>query len=101
MSSYLDMLNASAQEKKSGCPHSDVRFCPLYIAAHEAGDLGCDDGKLEGWNGCAVTRALDYGQAIAALWRVKPQLVSDAAFLENAETVKQQRVRNMRAAGLH
>jgi hypothetical protein len=82
------------------CPHSEVRFCPLYIAAHESGGFSCDDGKL-GEGGCAVTRGLDYGHVLASLWRIKPQLISEAAFLENAEASRQQCARNMRLAGLH
>lgn len=101
MSSYFDMLNASAEEKISGCPHADIRFCPLYHASHTAEGGGCDDGKLDGGNGCAVTRGLDYGHAVAALWQANPQLVAEAAFLENEENARQQRARNMRAAGLH
>jgi hypothetical protein len=81
------------------CPHSDVQFCPLYIAAHEAGCFSCDDGKLE--DGCAVTRGLDYGRTLAVLWRAKPDLVAEAADRENAENARQQRARNMKAAGLH
>jgi hypothetical protein len=81
------------------CPHSDISFCPLYIAAHEAGGFSCDDGKLE--DGCAVIRGLDYGKTLAALWRVKPDLVAEAAAMENEEMARQQRARNMKAAGLH
>lgn len=82
------------------CPHEDIRFCPLYHASHTAQGLGCDDGKL-GHGSCGVSRALDYGALLAALITVSPQMVALCAFQENAEMSKQQRDRNMKAAGLH
>lgn len=82
-----------------GCPHKDIRFCPLYIAAHE-GALGCDDGEL-GHGSCAASRELDYNQAIATLLADRPRLVAECRFQEEAAERQAQRLRNMKAAGLH
>lgn len=99
MTTLLSMPEPSEVTKK--CPHADIRFCPLYHASHTAWGLGCDDGKATGWDGCGVSRALDYGTLLAALIGVSPQMVALCAFQENAETSKQQRDRNLKAAGLH
>ena len=85
----------------TGCPHPDIRFCPLYIAAHIAdeGYHGCDDGRLDE-GGCAVDRTMNYAEAVERLRIVDPRLVATLAFLEEAEEARQQRNRNMRAAGI-
>lgn len=82
------------------CPHPNIAYCPLYHAAHEVGGLGCDDGKL-GNGSCAVDRGADYGQMVSALWKARPELISEAAEAESLAMKRQQRERNMRAAGLH
>lgn len=53
------------------CPHADVQFCPLYLAAHGAIGIGCDDGNLD-QGGCAVDREMDY---FKELGRLNPKLV--------------------------
>lgn len=80
-----------------GCPHTDIRFCPLYLAAHDCQGLGCDDGRL-GEGGCAVDRGLNYATAVA---RLCPREVAQAAWRASAEEHRAQIARNMRAAGLH
>jgi hypothetical protein len=82
------------------CPHQQIAYCPLYVAAHEAGGFGCDDGKLD-HGSCAVDRGMDYGKAVARLWQAKPDLVKECAEGESAAMACEQRQRNMRAAGLH
>lgn len=84
------------------CPHADIRFCPLYLALHDAElvGLGCDDGRLGGLEGCAVARGLDYAPAVERLRARAPRLVAEAAFFEEAAAARAQRLRNMRAAGL-
>ena len=99
MTTLLSMPPPSEVTKK--CPHTDIRFCPLYHASHTAWGTGCDDGKATGWDGCGVSRALDYGALLAELVKISPQMVALCAFQENAEASKQQRDRNMKAAGLH
>lgn len=96
--SLLSMPEPSEVTNK--CPHADIRFCPLYHASHTAWGVGCDDGKASGWDGCGISRALNYGRLIAELSRVSPQMIAECAFAENAEASKQQRNRNMKAAGL-
>jgi len=82
------------------CPHSRIEFCPLYIASHEAGGFGCDDGRLaEG--GCAVSRGMDYGNALAKLSAANRGLVLECAVRENHRMVVEQRQRNMKNLGLH
>lgn len=83
------------------CPHQNIAYCPLYLAAHEAGGPSCDDGGLGDHEGCAVDRGADYGRTLAALWRLKPDLIREAAEAESAAMAKRQRENNMRAAGLH
>lgn len=83
------------------CPHEMIQFCPLYVAAHEAGGLGCDDGRLGEHDGCAVTRKLNYGAALKRLVEVKPELVEECALAEYAEQARRQRERNTRLNGIH
>lgn len=84
---------------RKGCPHADIRFFPLYIAAHGTG-FGCADDQLaEG--GCAVDRGMSYA-AEFELIRVKcPGLIEDAQWREAIETGKAQRARNHRLNGIH
>jgi len=84
------------------CPHPNVVYCPLYAAAHEPDGLGCDDGNLAEHEGCAVDRGvMDYNAGVAALCRVRPDTVRERAEAENAAMARQQRQRNLRAAGVH
>lgn len=57
--------------------------------------------QVHGWDGCGVSRALDYGRCLAELHKVSPKMIAECAFAENAEVAKAQRNRNMKAAGLH
>lgn len=99
MSTLLQLPEPSEVTNK--CPHADIRFCPLYHASHTAWALGCDDGKSSGWDGCGVSRALDYGRCLAELAKVSSKMIAECAFAENAEVAKAQRNRNMKSAGLH
>ena len=82
------------------CPHDHIEFCPLYVAAHEAGGLGCDDGRL-GEDGCAVSRGMDYGRGLAKLSLANSALVLECAERENHWMKTEQRRRNMKNAGVH
>lgn len=82
------------------CPHSRIEFCPLYIAAHEASGYGCDDGRL-GEGGCAVSRSMNYGKALAALSHANRELVQECAERESLHMRLEQRSRNMKNLGLH
>lgn len=85
-----------------GCPHADIRFCPLYLGAHDP-ELGasCDDGRL-GEGGCAVDRGLSYAAVVA---KMPVRFIAELAFREDAEAVarhsSEQRSRNMMLLGLH
>ena len=87
----------------SGCPHGDIRFCPLYLAAHGPGGGGCDDGRL-GEGGCAADRGfgrgMDYGAALGRLQATHFEMIARAEFAERQEAAQRQRARNMRAAGV-
>lgn len=83
----------------ANCSHADIRFCPLYIAAHMGNGFGCDDGRLDKGT-CAVSRSLCYAEAVECLRAAEPRMVATLAFEEEAEAAKQQRARNMRAAGI-
>ena len=82
------------------CPHADIRFCPLYLAAHVAGAGGCDDGHL-GEGGCAVDRGMNYADEAARLQVTQFHLVAEAEYAERQDATIKQRARNMRAAGIH
>jgi hypothetical protein len=92
-------LSPQPPEGRRGCPHSRIEFCPLYLASHECAG-GCDDGRL-GEGGCAVSRGMDYGQALARLSRERPALVREAAERESEAMRTEQRQRNARNLGLH
>lgn len=79
------------------CPHANVVYCPLYHAAHEDGGLGCDDGWLDQFEYCGVSRSLNYDEEVAKLPQWK---VAELAFREGAETARQQRITNMRTNGI-
>jgi hypothetical protein len=51
--------------------------------------------------GCAVDRGLDYDAAIVALRAAVPRFVAELEFLEDTRQRKAQRLRNLRAAGIH
>lgn len=82
------------------CPHKEVRFCPLYIAAHTAAGLGCDDGKM-GDGHCAVARGLSYVGAVRKIVAKLPCLAEQAKWAESAEQATDQRRRNLRLNGIH
>lgn len=82
-----------------GCPHRDIRFCPLYHGAHIGGP-GCDDGQL-GNGECAVARGMDYAAEKERLRVREARLVAELEWREAVEESKAQRLRNMKAAGLH
>lgn len=86
----------------NSCPHANIRFCPLYHAAHMIGGenlirFGCDDGRLDE-GGCAVDRGRSYAETVAELAVASPRLAPILRFQEQAEQSAAQRRRNM--AGL-
>ncbi|HEX9858796.1 MAG TPA: hypothetical protein VGA75_10615 [Paracoccaceae bacterium] len=87
----------------SNCPYGDIRFCPLYLAAHGPDGGGCDDGRL-GEGGCAVGRGfgrgMDYGAALGRLQAAHSGMIARAESAEWQEAAQRQRARNRRAAGL-
>ena len=94
------LLSPWPEEFERKCPHDRIEFCPLYIAAHEGEGLGCDDGRL-GEGGCAISRSMDYGKALARLSLAKRELVLECAERENQHMKIEQRRRNMKNLGLH
>lgn len=85
----------------SKCPHERIEHCPLYVAAHETDEFGCDDGRLGDHEGCAVDRGLDYGQAVARLCKANREIVQECAERESLHMKIEQRNRNMRVNGIH
>ena len=83
-----------------GCPHENIVYCPLYLASHEAGGFGCDDGQL-GYGGCAADRGLDYAATIERLRAHNPRIIADCEWRQAVDEGRAQRDRNMRAAGIH
>lgn len=84
----------------AGCPHHDIRFCPLYHASHEGDGFGCDDGGLADGH-CAVARDLDYDMAVGKLRGAKPGYVERIEWNASLAESKEQRARNMRVNGIH
>ncbi|WP_119304973.1 hypothetical protein [Dongia deserti] len=84
------------------CPHRSIIHCPLYHALHlpELVHLGCNDGHPETQDACAVARGLDYAVAVEKLRVVAPRVVAQCRWNEEVEERKQQRLRNLRAAGI-
>lgn len=96
----MTLLSPWPEEMQRKCQHERIEFCPLYIAAHEGAGLGCDDGRLaEG--GCAVSRGMDYGKALARLSSENRDLVLECASRESEHMRIEQRRRNMKSLGLH
>lgn len=81
----------------TGCPHRDVRFCPLYVAAHTDSPASCDDGRM-GEGSCAIARGRSYARSIA---RLDQELVAPCEWHEAEAERTARRERNFRAAGLH
>lgn len=96
-------LQGERSSDRKRCPHADVRFCPLYHAAHEPTDgLHCLDEASDGFNGCAVDRGkVKYEQVYVALSINHPRIVSDCEWSEAKETRSRQIDRNIRLNGVH
>src|SRR3546814_11770612 len=88
------------------CPHKNIQFCPLYIAAHGLQDaggkwhaLGCDDGELRDGSR-AVARGMRYARQVEAVRAVWPDLVEHLQFKERAAAewaeAEQRRVKRLR-----
>lgn len=89
------------------CPHANIQFCPLYVAAHglqtpEGELLGCDDGKLEDGH-CAVDRGMPYAREVAKVRQAEPGLVEQLQFKEQAaeEWAEAEKRREKRRRMLH
>lgn len=83
------------------CPHRDIRFCPLYVAAHdgELSQLGCIAGEWA--EGCRVDQGADYTHAVAVLDGKAPRFTAELRWRQMVVDRQEQRARNMRAAGVH
>jgi hypothetical protein len=90
--------------RAKACPHTNIRFCPLYHAAHGMAGLpnghGCDDGRLED-GCCAVSRSMDYEAAVAAMREHLPLFVAKLERDERSAAGTAQRERNMRILRLN
>ena len=85
----------------SKCPHDRIEHCPLYVAAHEGGGFGCDDGRLGEHEGCAVNRGMDYGRAVSRLCGARREIVQECAEAESLWLKTEQRKRNLSLNGIH
>lgn len=84
------------------CPHADIRFCPLYVVAHDGalGTVGCIKGEWA--EGCAVKRGrMRYIAAVGRLYLQAPELVDECRFGEEQHEAQEQRRRNLRINGIH
>lgn len=86
------------EELAAECPHARIHRCPLYVESHNARGLGCIDDLARP---CRVKRGDQvYSEAIGRLMAVDLQLVMRCRFAEENDERREQRARNMRAAGL-
>lgn len=84
------------------CPHASIRFCPLYVAAHdgEISTLGCIAVDDEFY--CEVARGRwDYTAAVDRLYKRAPELVQACRRDEAHREAREQRQRNLRLNGIH
>lgn len=84
------------------CPHENVAHCPLYVAAHDPdlADLSC---AAKGWGpegGVFCAHVAEHAAAVERLRARAPRLVAECEWKEEADSIRAQRRRNMRAAGL-
>lgn len=86
----------------SRCPHTDIRLCPLYVAAHDAdlAHMSCIDGSEAGLPTCGVARGRDYDASVAALRIAGAGLVEHVEWQRDIERRRKQRAREMRLAGV-
>jgi hypothetical protein len=84
---------------RAPCPHADIRFCPLYIAAHSTDGYGC---ALVDPDYCDSGSKAAYAKRIAALAETITGrvLIEHCANAEEEAAWRAQRKRNMKAAGL-
>lgn len=84
-----------------GCPHKRIEFCPLYVAAHQAGGFGCIRNGDAGFT-CAVKSGdFDYALGVGRLRAVDGRMVAQLEWKEQIEAHGEQRRRNMKTAGVH
>lgn len=96
-------LQGERATDRKRCPHEQIKYCPLYHAAHEStGGLHCVDADADGFNGCAVDRGkLKYDQVYAGLNIAFPRIVADCEWVEAKELRGKQIDRNVRMNGIH
>lgn len=92
------------RSESTKCPHGNIVHCPLYVASHSGfvatSARGCANGNWA--EGCSIERGEEaYHDAAAKLAKVCPRLVQGCADRESEQLAREQRHRNMRAAGLH
>lgn len=85
--------------RRTPCPHADIRFCPLYIAAHSAEGLGC---ALVDPDHCDSGSKAAYAARIAKLEQTITGrvLIEQCANAEEEAQWRAQRERNRKALGL-
>ncbi len=86
--------------RRRRCPHAEIQFCPLYVAAHGASGLGCDfpDPDHCDWAGrssyqVAIKRLAEHPAGRDAI------LACDLSRQERDR--REQRKRNLRLNGLN
>jgi len=83
-----------------GCPHNDVKHCPLYHAMHVPNGASCDDGKIDDGD-CAVARGMNYARQVEKLRVQCPGLVEAAEWRKAIDARSGQQQRNLRMNGIH
>lgn len=81
-----------------GCPHNDIRACPLYWAGHIPGAPTCITGDWDA--GCAVGRARDpkgrYAALTSRLERTLPGMCAHVEECFEQTHRREQQRRNLR-----
>lgn len=83
-----------------GCPHTDIRDCPLYHAMHGCGGPSCWSDRLEEGK-CAVDLGADYNGLLQALTIKEPKLVAECQWNADLRARTAQRNRNLTLSGIH
>ena len=86
------------------CPHEHIQYCPLYVGMHIADGPSCwpKNGSDPAEHGCAVEQGLaEYEDLVAEFWHAHPDEFAACTLAERQRESKEQRQRNLKAAGLH
>lgn len=85
--------------QRAKCPHKRIEHCPLYAASHDAklAHMGCLTDLAAP---CLVEVEASYNVMVEVLRASDPRMVAIMEWRAELEVSREQRARNMRAAGI-